>query len=62
MQWNFYKNFVPLTDKIEGGGGGADLVRTITSLESYNSCMLCVPMFNLISRNAERSRAYIQSF
>ena len=28
MQWNFYKNFIPLTSKIEAG---ADLVRTITS-------------------------------
>ena len=27
-QWNFYKNFIPVTDKIEAG---ADLVRTITS-------------------------------
>ena len=29
MQWNFYKNFIPLTHKIEAG---ADLVRTITSI------------------------------
>ena len=27
-QWNFYKNFIPLRDKIEAG---ADLARTITS-------------------------------
>ena len=30
MQWNFYKHFIPLTDKIEAG---VDLVRTITSIE-----------------------------
>ena len=30
MQWNFDKNFMPLTDKIEAG---ADLVGTITSMD-----------------------------
>ena len=33
MQWNFYKNFIPSTDKIEAG---ADLVRTITSFIKLN--------------------------
>ena len=36
MQWNFYKNFIPLTDKIEAG---ADLVRAITGIVKMASGM-----------------------
>ena len=55
MQWNFYKNFIPLTDKIEAG---ADLVRTITSLVTTLACFACLCLFDIKQERRTQSSVH----